>query len=143
MRSLCTSRRSRRWRSSKAVVVELERAVAGGAVEGVGAEGGEGHRVALLLLPEPEVLVTSAYMPPTDDGKEHLLHHLDAVAGAEAERHREGAAAEALEVLAPAVDGQDRRVVERAAQVGLVGVAEVVLEVEVGRVSPKNSPKRW
>ena len=44
---------------------------------------------------------------------------------------REGPPAEPIEILAAAVDRQDGGLVEGAAQVRLIGVAEVVFEVEV------------
>ena len=81
----------------------------------------------------PRWLVTSAYMPPTDDGNSTSFMHLTRSPAAEPSViEREPPPRRSRSSPRPSI-GQDGGVVERAAQVRLVGVAQVVLEVEVRR----------
>ena len=73
-------------------------------------------------------------MPPTDDGNTHLGHHLDPLAAGPWPSVIERAWPPRRSRFSPRPSTvRIAGVVERAAQVRLVGVAEVVLEVEVGR----------
>ncbi len=71
------------------------------------------------------------YMPPTEAGQSTSESISHPVAFPVSQTGRDRPSIEPREVLAAAVDGQDRSVLERAAEIGLVGVAQVVLEVEV------------
>ena len=115
-----------------AVVEELEHVLADPPVKPVRAERGERHRVSLLLLAETEMPRHARVHAAHRGRPQHLGEHPHPPATALSHGRRDRSSAEAIQLFADAVDRQDCRVIEGAREVGLVRVAQVMLEVKEG-----------